>query len=189
MRRLLYAVTGLAAFAFLPSGAKAQDAEFGCRILLCAASQNPSWQGVPYCVPPMKKLIRDMAKPGFSWPICHEAKAGKPGHEQYEECPAGSSVGYSESGREGANRTPNKCVQIVDRCENRGDFQARYGDADANDRANIKVRTLHNGRGNLSDSGCKVQITMPRPQRSNPYFFDIPNDKDDKERFWFNLRT
>ncbi|MFK3968789.1 hypothetical protein ACI2KT_35130 [Ensifer adhaerens] len=189
MKRMFFATVGLAAFALVPEGAKAQNATWGCQVLLCAASQSPSWQGVPYCVPPMTKLINAMKKPGFSWPICHEAKAGKPGREQYEDCPAGTSIGYSESGRDGVKRTPNKCVQVVDRCENRSDFHARYGNADANDRANIELRTLFNDRDNLSDNGCKVQITRPRPQRSNPYFFDIPNDKGVKERFWFNLRT
>ncbi len=51
MKHLLYAAAGLAALAFAPTGAKAEDASWGCQVLLCAASQNPSWQGVPYCVP------------------------------------------------------------------------------------------------------------------------------------------
>lgn len=54
MKHLLYAAAGLAALTFAPTGAKAEDASWGCQVLLCAASQSPSWQGVPYCVPPMK---------------------------------------------------------------------------------------------------------------------------------------
>lgn len=62
MKHLLYAAAGLAALAFAPTGAEAEDASWGCQVLLCAASQNPSWQGVPYCVPPMKRLIAAMSK-------------------------------------------------------------------------------------------------------------------------------
>jgi hypothetical protein len=92
MKPVFFAAAGLAALAISPASAKAEDASWGCQILLCAASQSPSWHGVPYCVPPMKRLISAMAKPGFSWPICHEAKAGKPGYEPYEECPAGMTA-------------------------------------------------------------------------------------------------
>lgn len=64
---------------YMMPSAKAPDAEFGCKMFLCAASQNPSWQDVPYCVPPMNKLVRDMAKPGFSWPIATRQRRENPG--------------------------------------------------------------------------------------------------------------
>lgn len=69
--------------------AMAQDADWGCQVLLCAASSAPSWQGVPYCVPPMVKLITAMKKPGFDWPSCPGAGTGAPGKQVYEDCPAG----------------------------------------------------------------------------------------------------
>lgn len=72
MKALYFIAAGVAALAMTPA-ARAQDASWGCQILLCAASKNPSWQGVGYCVPPMQKLISAMKKPGFSWPICEEA--------------------------------------------------------------------------------------------------------------------
>ncbi|RWJ21163.1 MAG: hypothetical protein EOR27_24230 [Mesorhizobium sp.] len=196
MKHLLYAAAGLAALAFAPTGAKAQDAAWGCQVLLCAASQSPSWQGVPYCVPPMRKLIAAMSRPGFDWPICHEAKAGQPGREEYEECPAGTKVGYTESGNHddwNRNREPNRCVKTVDRCENRAQFQSLYGDEEANRRAGISISYSYSGNSSAlvarNNSGCKVQISTPRPRRANDWYFDIPNDKGVKERFWFNLRT
>jgi hypothetical protein len=195
MKHLLYAAAGLAALAFAPTGAKAQDASWGCQILLCAASQSPSWHGVPYCVPPMKKLISEMAKPGFDWPICHEAKAGEPGREKYEECPAGFKVGYTESGNHddfNRDREPNRCVQTMNRCENREEFRALYGDEEANERAGITVSSSTVNSAALTanrSTGCTVQISTPRPRRTNDWYFDIPNDKGVKERFWFNLRT
>lgn len=191
MKYLLYAAAGLAALASAPTGAKAEDASWGCQVLLCAASQNPSWQGVPYCVPPMKKLIAAMSRPAFDWPICHEAKAGEPGREEYEECPSGTKVGYTESGNHddwNRNREPNRCVKTVDRCENPGQFRSLYGDEEANRRAGVTVG--YRGAALVGHkTGCNVQISTPRPRRTNDWYFDIPNDKRVKERFWFNLRT
>lgn len=150
---------------------KAQDASWGCQVLLCAASQNPSWHGVSYCVPPMTRLIAAMSKPGFDWPICHEAKAGKPGREEYENCPAGTHIGYTESGRDGQNREPNLCIKTINRCSDRGvKFGSYYG----------------SGRDRES---CVQTVSSPRPRRADPWFFDIPNDQGQKQRFWFNLRT
>jgi len=37
--------------------APAQDATFGCKVLLCAAASTPSWSGIPYCVPVMQQLF------------------------------------------------------------------------------------------------------------------------------------
>lgn len=55
MKPVFFAAAGLAALAISPASAQAEDASWGCQILLCAASQSPSWHGVPYCVPPDEK--------------------------------------------------------------------------------------------------------------------------------------
>ncbi len=60
MLRLRSIVLGLAALVAAAGSspvAKAADADWGCQVLLCAASSAPSWHQVPYCVPPMMKLI------------------------------------------------------------------------------------------------------------------------------------
>lgn len=153
------------------------DASWGCQVLLCAASQNPSWHGVPYCVPPMTRLIAAMKEPGFSWPICHEANAGKPGHETYEDCPAGTTVGYSSQGDSGSRGDPNQCFKTVDLCRSSSQLGSNEG---------LKGGTVRRVFGNQGNS-CIQQIATPRPRRAEPYFFDIPNDKGVKERFWFDL--
>lgn len=154
----------------------AQDASWGCQVLLCSASQKPSWSGVPYCVAPMTRLITAMKKPGFSWPICHEANAGGPGYERFEECPAGTTVGYSVQGDQGGNGEPDQCVRTVNICMSPNQSAAEgFGGA------------VNGGAFSTGDDGCIQRTSTPRPQRSNPYFFDIPNDKGVKERFWFNL--
>ncbi|MFW8609943.1 MULTISPECIES: hypothetical protein [Rhizobium] len=92
--------------------ASADDAEWGCQVLLCAASQSPSWHGVPYCVPPMTKLIAAMKLPGFTWPICPGAGTGAPGFQQYDDCPTGYSIAEDESGHGGSTQT--SCVKYAD---------------------------------------------------------------------------
>lgn len=88
----------------------------------------------------------------------------------------------------------DQCVRVVDRCEYRGEYNRLYGDEDANQRNGVTVRSIsgnsdHFGNRDNRYNGCEVRVTSPRPRRANPWFFDIPNDKGVKERFWFNLRT
>ncbi len=139
--------------------------EWGCEVLLCASSSNPSWRGVPSCHPPMTRLISAMKKPDFKWPICEEAGTGSPGHERYEECPAGYQVGSSQD-RHGFAGGRDLCIKTVDMCQ--GNVHGRYN----SDR----------------QQGCIQTISIPRPLRSEPYYFDIKNDTSGQtERHWFEL--
>lgn len=180
MKPIMIVVAALAGTAaqFSTMPASADDASWGCQVLLCAASKNPSWHGVPYCVPPMTKLIAAMSKPGFSWPICHEAKAGKPGREIYEDCPAGTTVGYRSRGGDGGWRgEPDQCIETVDVCR-----------APGRRTTNMETTGLTiNRRFGRDGENCIQQISTPRPRRADSWFFDIPNDSGVKERFWFNL--
>jgi hypothetical protein len=74
------------AAAHMPLPAAAQDASFACQVLLCAASRNPSWKGVPFSVPVMQRLFRDLRR-GASWPTCPQGNVGRPGYEPFEACP------------------------------------------------------------------------------------------------------
>jgi hypothetical protein len=67
--------------------ASAQDASFGCKVLLCAAASNPSWRGISYCVPVMTQLFAMLRRKGASWPVCGEANVGAPQHEPFADCP------------------------------------------------------------------------------------------------------
>jgi hypothetical protein len=91
--------------------ARAADADWGCQIVLCVAAQTPSWHGIPYCVPPMQKLISAMALPGFSWPMCPAAGTKAPGYDEYENCPSGYTVAEDQSGH-GTN-TEQYCAKYI----------------------------------------------------------------------------
>ncbi len=164
MLRLRSIVLGLAALVAAAGSspvAKAAGADWGCQVLLCAASSAPSWHQVPYCVPPMMKLITAMARPHYSWPLCHGAGTEAPGFERYEACPTGFSIGYSSQGSDhNWNREPDVCIKRVDRCS----------------------------RGfNYERNECIETVTQPRPLRAKPYFFDIRQSSGKAERFWFDL--
>ena len=68
--------------------ARAQDASFGCKVLLCAAATTPSWSGIPYCVPVMQQLFTQLAKEG-GWPTCAQGDASPVGYQPYEALPGG----------------------------------------------------------------------------------------------------
>lgn len=150
--------------AFLPVG-EATASEWGCEVLLCASSSNPSWRGVSACNPPMTKLIAAMQLPGFDWPTCPEAGTGSPGYRAYDQCPAGYSLSHSML-RNGINPEPDLCTKTENICTNAQHDIAAYN----------------------RDSSCIQTISIPRPRRSEPYYFDIKNDTSGRtERHWFEL--
>jgi len=76
----------IAAVLMSAATAAAQDASFGCKVLLCAVATAPSWSGIPYCVPVMEQLFSDLRK-GRGWPTCAEATAGSVASETNQNCP------------------------------------------------------------------------------------------------------
>ena len=90
---------GLVALCAAPS--QAQDASFGCKVLLCAAATNPSWGAIPYCVPPMTQLFSILNK-GGSWPSCPEGNVSAVQYTPYQACPAGWTAQQLEGGTNNA---------------------------------------------------------------------------------------
>lgn len=138
--------------------------EWGCEVLLCASSSNPSWRGVPACHPPMNRLISAMKRPGFSWPTCPEAGTGRPGYEQFEGCPAGW-VATTDPNQDHHNGLKSHCARTVNLCGER-----------------LKLRFGRDGEG------CLRTELMARQLRQNPYYFDIKDDTYGSiSRHWFGL--
>ena len=158
----------IVAFGFAAAGssfpAAAVASEWGCKILLCASSSNPSWRGVPACHPPMYKLISAMKRPGFSWPTCPEGGAGKPGHERYADCPAGW-VATTNPNSERHTGLKSHCARTVNLCG-----QGR------------------NARSGRAGESCTRTEVVARRLRQDPYYFDINDDTDGSvSRHWFSL--
>jgi hypothetical protein len=180
---ILAAVGSAGLVLFMNAPSRAQDASWGCQVLLCAASENPSWQGVPYCVPPMTKLIAAMELPGFSWPICRQGNAGKPDKEIYESCPAGWTPTSSSSAGGNSPR-----ISVADQCERTlGSCNDRTARAPAQSGGDqIVTERVYSGSSH-DHSTCELVQTQPRRARDKPYYFDIPNSAGVKQRFWFDL--
>lgn len=162
MKHLIVALTTAVGACVLSGSATAS--EWGCEVLLCASSSNPSWRGVPACHPPMNRLISAMKRPGFSWPTCPEGGAGKPSHERYVHCPAGWTA-TSDPNSDRRGNLKSHCSRTVNLC----------GES-------------RRGRSGRDGESCTRTEIMARGLRQDPYYFDIRDDTDGTvSRHWFNL--
>ena len=64
-----------------PSAARAVD---GCLVLLCFAA--PDWRAVPQCVPPIRQVLRDLAR-GKAFPSCGMAGTGSTAQHAWAQAP------------------------------------------------------------------------------------------------------
>jgi len=69
------------AAALFSAPARAAD---GCVILLCLAA--PSWRSIPQCVPPIRQLLRDLAR-GRAFPVCGMGGAGNESEHRFSHAP------------------------------------------------------------------------------------------------------
>jgi hypothetical protein len=169
---------------------KAQDAEFGCKVLLCAAASNPSWPSIPYCVPVMNQLYAMMRGMRFRWPVCTAAGTGAPGYEPYQPCPNGwqetSSIaenggdtGISSSMRSGGN---DLCARRLQQQPSGRPLQASVPGGQ------IQCSAGDGDNGGVINSGQMCIEYMPRPRNERPYYFDMCNTEGNPKRVWFNVR-
>lgn len=118
LKLTLIAATVATGLASAPSAAYADD--WGCEVLMCSMSNNPTWPGVPSCIAPMTRLInaRNSAwlfNP-FRWPTCEGANATVPQRSNYPECPEGSdSIALSDLSPGCINRTNQETVVLEQR--------------------------------------------------------------------------
>lgn len=71
----------LVALGVWPKPARAVD---GCLVLLCFAA--PSWRAIPQCVPPITKVLRDLAR-GKPFPTCNMAGGGNSANHAWASAP------------------------------------------------------------------------------------------------------
>ena len=171
--------------------APAQDATFGCKVLLCAAASAPSWTGIPYCVPVMQQLFTQLAR-GGGWPNCAQGDASPVGYQPYAVCPEGSvpiavsqpnasgrgvvdattSYSRSASGGECGTPTPIQTGSSV------GCNGAYVGGA--------SIVTNERSGGEAIQTGGLCYALSARPANPTPYYVDIPTAHG-VSRFSFNL--
>ncbi len=72
-----------------PTAARAVD---GCLVLLCFAA--PSWRSIPQCVPPIRQVLRDLAR-GKGFPSCGMAGAGNSANHAWASAPGNCPPQYT----------------------------------------------------------------------------------------------
>lgn len=161
-RAALFVIAAFALAAQPASRANAQDASFGCKVLLCAAATAPGWAGIPYCVPVMQQLFLQLMLRG-GWPACPEGQASSVGYEPYQACPSGlTPVDSNPDGAGGYSASTN------------GSLCADLSKAG---------QTCLGG-----DGGCSLNYTaIARTPRSDPYYVDITT-ANGAQRFYFSMQ-
>lgn len=179
MRRFLILLLSVSVFGL--AGQYARASEWGCEVLLCAASDHPDWRGVASCHPPMERLIAAMKRPGFSWPTCPEGGTGKPGYERYADCPAGWQPAMGvQDGDHGRSGELSRCSRIVSACNGRAQ---RHSDDGLDKTMQDGVTREYSGR-----NSCEYREYVARRKRTQPYYFDIGSAEDGTtERHYFDL--
>jgi hypothetical protein len=74
---------------FSPTDARAVD---GCLVLLCFAAS--SWRAIPQCVPPIRQVLRDLAR-GRGFPTCGMAGAGNSAQHAWARAPGNCPPQYT----------------------------------------------------------------------------------------------
>jgi len=195
MRRPLSVFTVSAILAVsVDAPARAQDAEFGCKVLLCAAASNPSWPSIPYCVPVMNQLFSMMRSVRFRWPVCTAAGTGAPGYEPYQPCPTGwqeTRQDAQTSGQAGGGDGVSSSLQHGgnDLCARRLPSQPSGRPLQASvPGGQIQCPASDGDNGGVINSGQMCIEYMPRPLSERPYHFDVRNTEGNLTRVWFNVR-
>jgi hypothetical protein len=189
IRATLFATISMSPF-LLGGPAAAQDASFGCKVLLCAAAATPSWSGIPYCVPVMRQLFTQLAN-GDGWPTCSQGDASPVGYLPYEACPAGSSPiavnQFNASGRGGdavmtyaASASGSECgaPTPLQTGSSKGCNGAYVGGV---------AMTTNSRSGATALFGGQCVALQPRPTSATPYYVDITT-ANGVSRFAFSLQ-
>ena len=82
------------------------NAADGCTVLLCLAA--PSWRSVAQCVPPVREVLRDLAR-GKSFPICAMAGMGNSASHNWAAAPGFCPPQYTR-----VHEGPNGAVYTCD---------------------------------------------------------------------------
>lgn len=174
----------------LSQPAAAEDASFGCKVLLCAAAAAPSWSGIPDCVPVMQQLFTQLAK-GDDWPTCAQGSASPVGYQPYDACPAGALAiaanQVSPSGRGGDATTSYTASANGSECGAPTPLQT--GSSQGCNGAYVGgVIAMTNNRSDATTLiGGQCYALEPRPTNSTPYYVDITT-ANGVSRFAFNLQ-
>jgi hypothetical protein len=179
-----------APFSAAVAPAEAQDASFGCKVLLCAAAVSPSWSGIPYCVPVMTQLFRQLAR-GGGWPSCAEGGANSGlGYEPYQACPAGTQPYAASNGSPTYGQSNSYSGGDNGPTQSYGQGSTYGGGGDNGTTPPTWISDPNGGYcadpNQLSQNYAYTPI--PRDARPDPYFVDLTPSGQATQRFYFSIR-
>ena len=176
-------IVSLCTLPFAPLPVQAQDASFGCKVLLCAAAAAPGWGSIPYCVPVMQTLFRQLAK-GKGWPLCSEGNASGLGYEPYQACQSGLPYQVTQTATSNGSDGSGQSSQTTYVADANGSVCIDAAVAD-----NAPCLTASpNTSGNSQCATLSANYSpVARSARENPYFVDITPKNSSPSRFYFSL--
>lgn len=169
----------------------AQDASFGCKVLLCAAAAAPSWSGIPYCVPVMQQLFTQLAK-GGGWPTCAQGDASPIGYQPYAACSAGSTPiavnQVNAFARDGdATTTSYTASPSGSQCGAPTPLQSGSSEGCGGVYVGGIAMASNSRSGATASVGGQCMALQPRPTNPTPYYVDI-STANGVSRFAFSLQ-
>jgi hypothetical protein len=183
-------LSSLVLAALLSQPASAQDASFGCKVLLCAAASTPSWSGIPYCVPVMQQLFTQLAK-GGGWPSCAQGNASPVGYQPYAACPEGTvpiAVSQPDASGRGVVDTTTSYSQSASGGDCGTPTPLQTGSSAGCNGAYVggAAIVVNERSGATLLTGGQCYALSARPANPTPYFVDITT-ANGVSRFSFSL--
>lgn len=75
----------------------------------------------------------------------------------------------------------NRCEKTINTCTNK----IRQKNKELQQYKDVQYRDI--GKSDRGNS-CRKVVSIARPMRKDPYFYDIPDYQGLKGRYWFNLK-
>jgi len=170
--------------------AAAQDASFGCKVLLCATAAAPSWSAIPYCVPVMQLLFTQLAKRD-GWPPCAQGNASPVGYQPFDACPAGTvPIAANQviaSGREGDAMATYTASASGSECGAPTPLQTGSSEGCNGAYVGGATATTNYRSGATALTGGQCVALKSRPANAAPYYVDITT-ANGVSRFTFSLQ-
>jgi hypothetical protein len=183
MRRLLPIAYLCVLLPFTTPPALAQDAAFGCKVLLCAAASAPGWSGIPYCVPVMQSLFKQLAK-GRGWPVCSEGSASGLGHEPWQPCQSGLPYKVTQTAASNGANGNAPGSQIIYVADANGGVCM---EPSLSGNAACLIAAAEQGGNSQCAAIPANYVPAERGARQNPWFVEITPKNSGTSRFYFSL--
>lgn len=153
------------ALALSSTSAARANAQWGCEVLLCSVSANPGWQAIPYCVPPMTRLIRHLSE-GGDWPACLSSDA-RLGYERWLPCRGGF-----RSARRNTSTNDDAASWPIEICRSQ---------------SSRRVCAVERDDGEARNVCRQVHEEYAREPHSKPYYYAIRGADGSLGRYHFSL--